>query len=76
MWSNKLYIPGYELIRRISHLLIFILELKKFFLAKMLMPYLKYYIGLVSYKKSEKSNDIFFFENLALSVFRSSKKLP
>ena len=35
----------------------FFSELKNFFLAKLLMSYLKYYISLVSYQKSEKSND-------------------
>ena len=56
MRTNKLYIPGYVLIRRFSHILNFS-GLKNFFLAKLLMSYLKYYISLVSYKKSEKSND-------------------
>ena len=49
-------IPGYVLIGCFSYLLNFFLG-SKIFLAKLLMSYLKYYISLVSYKKSEKSND-------------------
>ena len=88
IWVNKAFFTPFN----------YFSELSKFFLAKLLITYLKYYISLVSYQKSEKSNDwlprnarkcifftpispflakkIFFFENRAPSVFRSSKKLP
>ena len=47
IWVNKAFFTPFYLY----------FELKYFFLAKLLMPYLKLYNRLVSYQKSEKSND-------------------
>ena len=43
MWINKLYLPGYQLIRHFSHLFRHFLAPKKIFLAKLPMPYLIVY---------------------------------
>ena len=71
IWVNKAFFTPFN----------YFSELKNFFLAKLLMSYLKYYISLVSYQKSEKSNDwllrnakkcLFF---TPISPFLAKKKL-